>query len=520
MLLQNDYFKLFIQENEVVVLPIKTGYPLKSFDLITREYPRLKINSFPILRNALTQIGEKHVIGTWLPLVEATVSKNKLALELVINASVQEIEGKKAELIKEANRVLDARGVVYGRKNLQDIIIKPGAAIIAAEGKEAIKGADAVVTYIERPPRKPVIREDGTANHYEMNFVFPIEENQWLGEKQLPQVGEDGIDIFGDVIPALKGNDVALEYDRKSVYEQEEEGKIIIYALHGGTLEYIDGLVSVGKLLIIPRDVGPETGSISFDGAVKVNGTVHAGYSVIATEDISIEGNEGITNAKIIQTTNGDVYIKGGVFGGGVTTIDAKGKIYLKHANNCKLYGSEIHVGLYLFGTDASANHVYVDKNKGRIIGGTVEALFTIECAVAGNLHERETILRAQGINRKEIYKEVQEMAKELKERQDFLENLERHSEKLTKVAARLSREQAKAYEKTLQTIETNEAEIIKLDKEIQFNIKRMKSAEVAQIEVAKEAFPGTAIQIEKLSTVLKRSATGVFKVVDGVLNV
>lgn len=520
MLFQNDYFQLFIEAKEVVILPIKTGYPLKSFDKITQEYPRLKINSFVTLRNALTQVGEKQVIGTWLPLVEATVSKDRLSIELVINASAQEIEESSEKLIKEANQVLDEKEVVYGRKNLQDIMIKPGASIIAAEGREAVKGADAVVTYIERPARKPVIREDGTANHYEMNFVFPIEENQWLGEKILPRLGENGIDIFGDVIPALPGDDVIIEYDRESVYEQEEEGKIVIYALHGGTLEYINRLIGVGKLLVVDGDVGPETGSISFDGAVRVKGTVHAGYSVVATEDISIEGNEGVTNAKIIQSTNGDIYIKGGVFGGNVTVIEAKGNIYLKHANNCKLYGSEIYAGLYLFGTDTSANYVYVDKNKGRIIGGAVEALFAIECAVAGNLHERETILRVQGINQKEVYKEVQEMAKELKERQDLVENLEKHSEKISKVATHISGEQKKAYEKTLDTIRMNEVEIINLDKEIQFNLQRMKAAKTPLVEVAKEAFPGTVIQIGKNSTVLNRSATGVFKVIDGVLNV
>lgn len=520
MFIQNEYFKLFVQNNDVVILPMKTGYLLKSFDLITRQYPRLKIDSFSGLRKALTQLGEEHIIGTWLPLVEATVSSNKLVLEVIINANMQEIEEDKTKLIEEVNRVLDQLGVVYGRQDLQDATIKPGAAIIGAEGKEPVKGADAVVTYIKQPPRKPVIREDGTANHYEMNFVFPIEENQWLGEKQLPQEGEDGVDIFGGVIPALKGNDVALQYDRKSVYEKEEDGKIVLYALHGGALEYTKGLVSVGKLLVITGDVGPETGSITFDGAVKIYGTVRAGYSVVATDDISIEAHEGITNAKLIQTSAGDIYIKGGVFGGGVTTIEAQGKIYLKHANNCKLYGSEIHVGLYLFGTDASANRVYVDRHKGRIIGGTVEALYTIECAVSGNLHERETILRAQGVDRKVLYKEVQEMAQELKESQELVGRLKVHLEKLAKSSSNLSRQQTDIHKKTVQTIEANEIEIIKLDKEIQTSIKRLQSSENVQIEVTKEAFPGTTLQVEKLSTILNRSAAGVFKVVDGVLNV
>ena len=68
-------------------------------------------------------------------------------------------------------------------------------------------------------------------------------------------------------------------------------------------------------------------------------------YSVNATGDISIEGNEGVTNAKEIQSSEGDIYIKGGVFGGGLTIVEAQGDIFVKHANNCKLYGKEVHVG-------------------------------------------------------------------------------------------------------------------------------------------------------------------------------
>ena len=106
-----------------------------------------------------------------------------------------------------------------------------------------------------------------------------------------------------------------------------------------GHLEYTNGIIGIGKQLIISGDVGPETGSITFDGAVAVYGTVLAGFSVNATGDISIEGNEGVTNAKEIQSSQGDIYIKGGVFGGGMTIVEAKGDIFIKHANNCKLYG-------------------------------------------------------------------------------------------------------------------------------------------------------------------------------------
>lgn len=520
VLIENEHFKLFIRKTDVVLSTVKLGYPLKSFDLITREYPRIKINSFPALRKALTQVGDEFVIGTWLPLIDLAISPDKLQVEVIVNANAKEIAEEKNEQLVEISQALDKLGVVFGRQDLTKLAFKTGVPLIAAIGRAAVKGEDAVVTYLERPARKPVIREDGTANHYEMNFVFPVEIDQWLGEKIFPKEGKDGMDVFGKSIPALKGNDAKLQYDRKSIYEEEQEDKVILRALHGGTLEYDRGIMRIGKLLVIQEDVGPGTGSITFEGAVKILGTIHDGYSVTATEDISVEGNEGITNAKMIYSTAGDIYIKGGVFGSDETTIEAKGNIYLKHANNCRIYGKEVHVGLYLIGSDVLAEHVYVDKSQGRIIGGKVEALYTIECAVSGNSHERETILQVKGIERKELLKDIQEMAQDLKEAQEYVMKLKAQVAKFDGLVDRLPKEQAVAYEKMQQTIVYKENGIIALDQKIQEGLKILKMRKEIQIEVVKEAHPGTKIQIGHKKHLLNKPAMGIFRIVDGVLNI
>ena len=55
---------------------------------------------------------------------------------------------------------------------------------------------------------------------------------------------------------------------------------------------------------------------------------------------------------------------------------------------------------------------------------------------------------------------------------------------------------QAEAYEKMLETIESNRDAIVELDKEIQLGLRKIKQAVPAQIEVTREAYPGTIIQI------------------------
>lgn len=518
--MENEFFKIFLQENQVVIHTVKKGYPLKSFDLITRKHPRLKIDSFTALRSALVEVDTDFIIGSWLPLVEVTVSSDHMIAEIIANATIEQLNNNKAEMIAEANRLLNDMGIVFGLQDLNEALWTPGVPVIGAIGQEPIRGTDAIATYIEMPDRKPVIREDGTADHYEMNFVFPIEEGEWLGEKTFPGKGQNGANIFGNEIQAANGSDVILRYDKKSVYEITEKDKVVLRALHGGALEFQDGLVTVGQHLSVKGDVGVKTGSITFDGSVSVHGTIQAGYSVVATGDISIEGKEGVTNAKIIQSSAGDVFIKGGVFGGNETIIEAQGNIYIKHGNDCKLYGKEIHTGLYLFGVEIVAEEVFVDKNRGRIIGGSIEALYTIKSAIVGNNHERTTKLYAKGVDKNEIYKQIQKMAKDLKKHQGVVEKLEEHTSKLAPVIDNLSYTQKEAYEKTIETIDKTKEEILKLDAEIQYDLGQMKKAKPASIEVTKEAFPGTIIQIGKVSSTLHQKTNGVFKLENGVLNI
>ena len=298
MLFQNTFFDLYVTDEDVIVDLKKTGFPLKSFELITNQNPRIKIISFLELRKALTEVRNGHKIGYYLPLIEVIVSPDKMKAEVLINMTIDEFQSEKHQLLYQIRKTVNDHGIISGLIDLTEDDLLPGNSITVAVGRESKKGQDAKITYIKKPEKKPVIREDGLADYYEMNFVTHVKEGDWLGEKIPLTDGKPGIDIFGNSLAAMPGYDTRLEYDRKSVVEVEEQGKVVLRVLFDGALEFINGIVSVGKHLIISGDVGPETGSITFDGSVTVYGTVMAGYSVNATGDISIEGIEGVTNAK------------------------------------------------------------------------------------------------------------------------------------------------------------------------------------------------------------------------------
>lgn len=512
MLVENEYFKLFVKNTDVMIYPKKLGYSLKNFDAIFRQYPRFKLQSFPTLVKSLTKLGDEQVIGEWKPLTEITVSPDKLEVEAIINGTEEEVIENKDDIIAEITSKLDALQINFGRANIGDVLVAKSLPFIVAKGQVAVQGADASVTYIERPERKPVIREDGSANHYDMNFVYLVEQDDWLGEKIHAEPGEAGIDVFGHEIAPQSGSDIVLQYDKQSVYLKEDEDKTTLYAKHGGTLEYRSGEVSIGSLLVIEDDVGPKTGDITFNGAVTIHGTVHAGYSVSASGDISIESNEGITHAKAIQSSSGDIFIKGGVFGNDDTTIEASGNIFLKHANNCKLQGKEVHVGLYLFGTEVTADYVYLDKQKGKIIGGLVETLFKVESAIIGNIHERKTVIRVTGIDRKMYRQTIQQRMDELKEKQGVLAKVENYIEAMERIAERLSYEQQKTFDQAKTSKEALHHEIEMIQSDIQTAGQMLRITEKPEVLVTQNVYPGTIIEIGKKVFPIKHETQGVFK--------
>ncbi len=212
-----------------------------------------------------------------------------MSASIYINETKETIRENQEAFEQQIKILLVERKIHHGLLSFDLTKVETGKSFVVAKGTDPIKGEDAKVKYLEIPERKPVIREDGRADYFDMNFIFEIKEGSWLGEKIPAQPGTPGTNIHGEPVPAPPGKDVPLKYDRKSATEVEEEGKIILRATNNGVLENRQGLISVSRHLPIEGDVGLETGNIQFDGSISIRGTVQSGFSVIATGDISIE---------------------------------------------------------------------------------------------------------------------------------------------------------------------------------------------------------------------------------------
>jgi len=522
LIFSNEFLEVIEENNKVFVRNIKIGFPLKEFSTIISNYPRLKLTNFALLKSILSKVTPNPVeIGKWLPPIEVEVTKDKMSAFIYINESKEIIHNKKNEIEQQINNLLTEQKIIHGVLSIDLSKVETGKAVLVAEGTKPIKGEDAKVSYLEVPERKPVILEDGRADFYNLNFLFEIKEGSWLGEKIKAKHGIPGKNIYGDLVEAAPGKDIPLKYDRKTAIEVDEGDKIILKAKHSGVLEHRQGVVTVNRHLVIDGDVGVETGNIDFDGSVSIRGTVQNGYSVVATGDVLIEHPDGVSGAKLIQSTEGEILIRGGIFGLGKSIVQAKKSIMVKHVNEANLIaGEEIMIASYTLGSNLSANKITVDERIGKIIGGKAVAQDTIITAYSGNHLERRTELIIENVSKQETQVTIQEKAKLLKQLHDEIVHISSRLNNMILNKVQMKDNQLLALEQAGKLVEQKKQEAEQMDMEIKTLMNQFHKQAKEQIVVRKEAYPGTLIQIGRKSTLLSKQTNGVFRIENGELNV
>ena len=522
LLEENNFFILNDVNGKVFIKVNKPGYPLKEFDGILRRNPRIKISSFIELKKALISEGQSELeIGQFLPSIELEMTNDLMSAHIIVHEMIERNEDYERLLMKNITTLLTQNGIIHGIEDINIGELKTSKPYVIAKGTPPKQGAHAKITYLELPERKPIIDADGKADYYDMNFILEIEEEDWLGEKIFPEEGTPGRNILGQTIPALKGQDLQLKYDQKSVYEIPEQNKIVLRAKTSGVLEFQNGIISIHNHLPIQGDVGVETGNIKFDGSISIRGTVTSGFTVVASGDISIESSDGVINAKHIHSVSGDIFIRGGIFGKGESIVEAGGNIFVKHANESILSADkDIHIGYYALGSTMQANNIFVDERKGKIIGGRAEAKHVISTAYSGNHLERRTDLIVFGINRQALKGEVKVKAVELKEIQEEIVTLENQVIQFQRFLEQMSGQQLHVYKETKRMLDEKQQVSKQIDREIQHILLTLRSPDQCEIRIAKEAHPGTHLQVGQKTKTLHTKTSGVFKIENGELNV
>ena len=207
---------------------------------------------------------------------------------------------------------------------------------------------------------KPQQQDDGSVDHYELNYVQNVEAGSVIARWVELNDGEDGdLDprfIYEEKIPFPAGKGTGIK--------QKSPDKL--YAAVNGGIGYQDGKIVVQKSITVPDDVDFHTGNINFIGNLTVGGSVRGGFAVQGRE-VTVLGQ--IEGARVEALR--DLSCRGGVKGGGAAFIEAGKTLKLSFCENATLKsGNDILVKGSLMHTDAYCGRRLAVG--GRLTGGNL----------------------------------------------------------------------------------------------------------------------------------------------------
>lgn len=255
-----------------------------------------------------------------------------------------------------------------------------------------IPGRIEFLVLMERAKRS---EEDESSVDWKNLWLTPsVNEGDVIAKIFPPKEGTDGVDVYGNPLPAVSHTFFRIRYgDGVNVSEGEDGAVEIASARTVGQPFFRDNVLDVDPLLVINGDVNIAAGSIDFIGSVLVTGSVLEGFSVKAKRDVSVQG--WVYNARI--EAGGSCSVKGGVTGERSLLLageDVRVGV-VEYASISASRKVEIF-GYALFATLEAGESIYVQgRNRRGIVGGNCIAGAGIEALSAGSPMESSTQLEA-----------------------------------------------------------------------------------------------------------------------------
>jgi len=203
---------------------------------------------------------------------------------------------------------------------------------------------------------KPELQDDGSVDHYELNFVQNVEAGDVIAEWLEGDEGDSDADprfLFDDKrFPAGRGTGIKRKFPDQ------------LYAAVNGCVRYDEGKIVVEEEITLPDDIDFHTGNINFVGNVIIGGSVRAGFHVNG-RNVTVQGQ--VEGARIEALR--DMNCRGGVKGGKQAFLEAGRNIKLSFCEFGTLKsGEDILVkGALMHSTVYAGNRLAVG---GRLTGG------------------------------------------------------------------------------------------------------------------------------------------------------
>jgi uncharacterized protein (DUF342 family) len=288
-------------------------------------------------------------------------------------------------------KLIADRGIVHGidRNAIERALEKARAGsmpvhnTVIAKGMAPVRGGDARIELKFQTEKKvgTIDQQSGAIDFKERQTLQTVKAGVVLAVKVPLILGKEGIDVYGDIIPAESGSDKILTPANN--VEVSDDGLVFTSSIDGVVTLTQDNKLEVLKKFDVPGDIDYSTGNLSMDGALDIKGWIRSGFKVNATGEIRVSG--GVEDAKV--ESGADIYIQGGIIGSGEENVRAGGNLTVRFLENTAVHADgDIFVQDDIVRSNVSADGSIIATGvKGRIRGGSVVAGKVIEMYEIGS---------------------------------------------------------------------------------------------------------------------------------------
>ena len=394
-----------------------------------------------------------------------------------------EDEGRVTE--DEIRNQLEVHGIVYGIDDTCILRLSKNPvrnrSFIIARGREIKKGTDPQIKYYFSPDKDMApVEQNGSIDFKEMNIVQVVKKDELLCELIPGKAGSDGYTVTGKIVhPSVQ--DISRLTAGKNTRLEEDGMKL--YASCDGEVTLKHGVVNVDRILYLDN-IDNSTGNIRFIGSVYIRGRVCEGFTVKATENISV--GEVIEDAQV--SAGGSIKVTGGIKGGASGCVSASEGISSPFIENMKVETEGDICTHVLINSDVNCKgKLTVTGGKGCILGGICRAR-EIEASQIGNNVNVPTVVEISGID--EIEKEIDLLSADFSIK-------ERAVSKLQKSFQEAGPEHKIEIQKELLAAIYKKNEVSKRKKQLEEEIVQLKNKYAFDIKVRREIYPNVTFKID-----------------------
>ena len=287
----------------------------------------------------------------------------------------------------EVLEALSSKSVVFGvdREAVKDVVKRRETEdyVVVARGMPPIQGTDAIIEMIIDPDKPIEVGDDEKVDFWNRSALVTVRTGDKVAVKHPLVPGTDGKTVVGTPMKAAAVKDV--NFSAGEGLATAEGDALSLIATMDGQLKRKNGKLVVLPELEIRGDVDFGVGSVDFTGAVRISGSVHDGFRVIAGGSIEIHG---MVEAADIES-QADVIVNGGIRGMNKGEITSEGSVAIGFVDQATIRsGHTVTVKKAVLHSRIFAQDsvlVMGSGSKSQIAGGRVEAGVEVACHVLGS---------------------------------------------------------------------------------------------------------------------------------------